>query len=359
MKTQSERQSKEYRTKPVLSADGTRPMSVQATCGARWAVLLAGGEGERLRQVTEPWLGHHRPKQYCTFVGSRSMLQHTADRASRVVPAKRTITVIGRGHDAFLDPMWKSAPAGKIVEQPFNRDTAPGVFLPISYIMSADPEASVLLFPSDHFIHPEARFIPYLEHAIALAERLNDHLVLLGAVADRPEPDYGWIEPGAQTAGARDHFPVARFLEKPSPSAAETFYRHGHFWNTMIVAAKVRCLWSLGHKFLPDMMRRFECLRQLLKSIQRGAVAEHHEKTALAHVYRYLQPANFSRDLLQPATRRMVVIPMEGISWSDWGRPTRIVESLAKLGKKPVFGAHGSPKTRTSAPGDDAILQIA
>ena len=60
-----------------------------------WAIVLAGGEGERLRPQIKGWLGYHCPKQYCTFVGRRSMLQHTLDRAKQLVPADRIITVMG------------------------------------------------------------------------------------------------------------------------------------------------------------------------------------------------------------------------------------------------------------------------
>lgn len=59
-----------------------------------WSVILAGGEGERVRPLIERWLGRHKPKQYCTFVGSRSMFQHTVDRATRLTPSKRTVDVV-------------------------------------------------------------------------------------------------------------------------------------------------------------------------------------------------------------------------------------------------------------------------
>src|SRR5512146_588053 len=90
----------------------------------RWAIVLSGGEGERLRAMTERWLGTHRPKQYCTFVGSRTMLEHTLDRAEALVGADHIVTVIGRGHRCFVD---EASMPGKVIEQPANLDTGPGI----------------------------------------------------------------------------------------------------------------------------------------------------------------------------------------------------------------------------------------
>src|SRR5581483_3133715 len=93
--------------------------------------------------------GERRPKQYCRFLGSRSMLEHTAARAAAVCSRENIVTVIGRGHGRYLKEQRAPLP-GLVIEQPCNRDTAPGIFLPLSYVMAADPEATVLVFPSDN-----------------------------------------------------------------------------------------------------------------------------------------------------------------------------------------------------------------
>src|SRR6266536_1520629 len=62
-----------------------------AVCSRTWSIVLAGGDGERIRPFVEKWLGYHRPKQYCTFVGTRSMFQHTLDRADMLTPCERRV----------------------------------------------------------------------------------------------------------------------------------------------------------------------------------------------------------------------------------------------------------------------------
>lgn len=91
-----------------------------------WVVVLAGGDGERLRFFTERWLGRHVPKQYCTFVGTRSMLEHTLDRALQVSAPECIVTVMGRSHVGLPIPQHPALSKGRVVLQPANRDTAPG-----------------------------------------------------------------------------------------------------------------------------------------------------------------------------------------------------------------------------------------
>ena len=68
-----------------------------------WSVILAGGEGERTRSFIEKWLGYHKPKQYCAFVGRRSLFQHTVDRADRMVSPQRRVVVVAEDQSPWLD----------------------------------------------------------------------------------------------------------------------------------------------------------------------------------------------------------------------------------------------------------------
>jgi len=107
---------------------------------APWATVLAGGEGTCMQPLIRSWLGQDRPKQYCSFLGSRSMLFHTLDRVRELVPREKTMTVIAGDHRRFLlEEAFGGQTLGRLFEQPVNRGTAPGVFLPVTQIMEEDP----------------------------------------------------------------------------------------------------------------------------------------------------------------------------------------------------------------------------
>jgi mannose-1-phosphate guanylyltransferase len=78
-----------------------------------WSIILAGGEGERLRPLMQRWLGQHKPKQYCTFVGTRSMLQHTLDRADQISDPEQKVTVIA-GHTVVT--LGRNSRSGKLAK---------------------------------------------------------------------------------------------------------------------------------------------------------------------------------------------------------------------------------------------------
>jgi mannose-1-phosphate guanylyltransferase len=288
--------------------------------------VLAGGEGERLKAMTTRWLGLHRPKQYCSFAGGRTMLEHTLDRAASVVDTRRLVTIIGRGHGRHLEEAGLRSLPGRVIEQPANLDTAPGVLLPLAHIRALDPEAVVGVFPSDHFIRPKEKFQASIERSFELAEELGDRIVLLGAEAEGPETEYGWIEPGeAAGRGARS---VASFVEKPSAERAEACYKAGGVWNTLIMAFKLRAVWDLSSRLLPEVFERFRGL---------SAALERRIELDPATLYSDMPRANFSRDLLERSPSSAVVLPMRGVEWSDWGRPERIAETLKGLGRTPAF----------------------
>lgn len=307
--------------------------------GNPWSIVLAGGEGTRVGSFVQRWLGRPRPKQFCAFVGTRSLLQHTVDRAAHLTPAARSILVIAQTHRQEAMTQLDGRGVGTVLFQPANRDTGAGVFLPLTYVRARDPLATVIIYPSDHFVYPEERFLATVQDAVLVAERLYDRIVLLGVAPDRLELDYGWILPGERLvhAGTNPVQTVRTFLEKPTAPQADDALANHALWNTMVMTAKVETLWSLGQQCFPELIERFERLGR--------AIGTSEEARVLETIYQTMPSRNFSSDLLQRVPDRVAVTELTNALWSDWGRPERITEALRRIGLTPAFPleALGSP----------------
>ncbi|MCS6303085.1 MAG: NTP transferase domain-containing protein [Nitrospira sp.] len=303
--------------------------------GDVWSIVLAGGEGERMKPLVQRWLGRHRPKQYCTFVGTRSMFQHTVDRAADVTGFGKTVVVAGRTHEPEVRAQLIGRSVEKVLWQPANSDTAAGVFLPLTYVRAHDPDATVVLFPSDHFVYPEARFLNHVRQAIEVAERWPDRLVLLGVRPDRLELEYGWIEPESDLMNGDPGKPVRNvrtFPEKPDPVRADEAMRNGALWNTLVLAASADVLWELGRRCFGGLLAKFERLGNEIGRPREAAVLE--------QIYAEMPKENFSAGLLQRRPDTVAVMELENVLWSDWGKPERIAETLRRINKQPTFPAH-------------------
>lgn len=296
-----------------------------------WSIILAGGEGERVRPLIQAWLGYHKPKQYCSFIGTRSMFQHTLDRAVRLTRPERIMSVIARGHLQEALAQLEGRDAGTVLVQPKNCNTAAGIFLPLTFIRAQDASATVVIYPSDHFVYPEGRFLDVVQGALWTAERLPDRLVLLGVLPDRLELEYGWIHPGVQLVRSMGHQvrAVRAFIEKPNAAQADAALTAGALWNTLVLAAKVDTLWQVGWQCFPEMMPLFERLGLALGTSEEGRV--------LDAMYREMPQRNFSSDLLQRVPDQVAVIELSGVLWSDWGKPERITDTLRRMNKRPAF----------------------
>jgi mannose-1-phosphate guanylyltransferase len=309
------------------------PSSPTTNWSLPYGIVLAGGTGERLRAVTEGRQGDHRPKQFCTFTGTRSMLQHTLDRVKTVVPHQNVFTVITSGQERFLPDALTTAPPGRIFTQPADRGTAAAVLLPLTAIYERDPDAAVMIFPCDHFVYPEGRFLEYVVATYRLCRRFRQSLVVLGAAPTSPETDYGWVMTEDPVGnGTSPLLQVGRFIEKPSPEEAKRMLRLGGFWSTMVVAARARTLWDLSWKVLPEVMPQFDTLRGVLHAIRTGLVDREQEQIAIDHVYQRIEAASFSSDVMQRATDSTLLFPMQDVQWSDWGRIKRVAATLRQLG---------------------------
>src|SRR5260221_7273806 len=140
----------------LLAADRHDPRGRVAMSGANvWALILAAGEGSRLRGLTTIPGGLSVPKQFCSLQGGPSLLEETLWRAESVTQRRRMVTVVAAQHRRWWEaPLWSAEPENVIV-QPENKGTAPGLLLPLLHIVRRDPNATVVVLPSDHFVRQE------------------------------------------------------------------------------------------------------------------------------------------------------------------------------------------------------------
>jgi mannose-1-phosphate guanylyltransferase len=285
-----------------------------------WTLALAGGEGVRLSDYVQRRFGARIPKQYCCLLGNRSMLEHTLERLNKLVPPSRTLTVIGSDHGEIAYPQL----AGKsdhVFRQPGARDTGLALYVALAMIRRWTPHAIVVVTPTDHYVAPSAKYVEQVRAARSVAAQRSDTVVLLGVKPSEPDPDMGYMSLGPELTQIPQVRQVTGFVEKPSASDADRLIGGGALWNTMVACGTVEALWALGRAAEPQLIDILDSLVPL--------VGTPDEVDAIEHIYRAFLPVSFSRDMLERAPDRLAALELEGIEWSDWGRPERIEAVLA------------------------------
>jgi mannose-1-phosphate guanylyltransferase len=296
-----------------------------------WSLVLAGGSGERLRVFIENWLGCARPKQYCTFVGRRSLFQHTLDRADALAAPERRVTIVAREHIEDARRQMGIRHPGHLLAQPCNRGTAIGLYLGLARIQALDPDATVAVYPSDHFVYPESSFNDSLRRVVCYSAMFPNRLFLLGVPPDGPQQEYGWIRPGSPIPSAGgDLREVDGFVEKPSQSVSKDLYSAGALWNSFILAGRLRAFWSLAERFLKRWMPTLSAFVDFTTT-PKG-------RFLLGRVYEKIPACDFSRSVLELCSAEdLAVAPLRDTYWSDWGSSERIFHTLELLGLQPTF----------------------
>ena len=157
----------------------------------RAAIILAGGDGRRLAQLTRRIDGVHVPKQFYTVLGEDPLLNQTRRRVSLSVPSERVSFVLNRDHEHFFSPLLADVSRHNLIVQPSNRGTAPAILYSLLRLAESAPRASVLLMPSDHHVGDEAALMKYVDMAFAEVEEHSQLTVLVGIAPDEPEPLMG------------------------------------------------------------------------------------------------------------------------------------------------------------------------
>jgi mannose-1-phosphate guanylyltransferase len=218
-------------------------------------VILAGGSGTRF------WPRSRRAhaKQVLVLDGERSMIQQTVERLKPLVTTEQIWVITNEYLDHEIADQLKGVPAAQIVKEPVARNTAPACGLAAFLIERQNPDAVLGVFPSDHVIADEPRFLKALQKGIAAAAA-GDNIVVLGIEPTRAETGYGYIETGDfNKDDTAIH--VRRFIEKPNQNRAEEFVAAGnYYWNSGIFLWSARTLANAVREHLPETAPLLEAI---------------------------------------------------------------------------------------------------
>jgi len=274
-------------------------------------VILAGGSGTRFW----PRSRRARAKQVLALDGERSMIQQTVERLKPLASPEKTWVVTNEFLAQEIADQLHGVPRHQIIEEPVARNTAPACGLAAFLIERENPEAVLGVFPSDHVIADEPRFLKALQKGIALAAA-GENIVVLGIEPTRPETGYGYIETG-EDDGAEAALRVRRFTEKPNLNRAQEFVASGnYYWNSGMFLWSAKTLANAVREHLPEMAPLLE------------KIAASFGKPEFDQVFRELYPKceNISVDyaVLEPRSAKgehashLYCVPAE-FAWNDLG----------------------------------------
>lgn len=301
--------------------------------GNRWGVILAGGDGTRLRPLTKLIAGDERPKQFCPLLGSKTLLELTRQRVARTIPMEQTLFVVTRKHERFYRTHLSDVQPERIVIQPKNQGTAPAILYSLLRLSLMSPDGVAAFFPSDHYLSDDETFMDRVAAAFEIAEARPDLVVLLGITPEGPEEEYGWIEPASPilTKNPGELFRVRRFWEKPNHVLARRLQERGCLWNSFVMVGRVSAFLGMIRRSVPDLYNAF--------AVAWTTLGTPDEDAAIHSLYHQLPDTNFSREILAASPGDLAVLPVGDVGWSDWGDPGRVLSTLAQIGVRAEWAA--------------------
>ena len=253
------------------------------------------------------------------------MFKHTVDRAAMLIPHNRLFAVVNIEHREYIQSELSKSPSLTIVEQPCLRDTSAGILFPLLKIDKINPDATVAIFPSDHFILEERKFMKHVEKASLFVEENPKSIVLLGIRPSRNEIGYGWIEPTKElySDGESKVFNVKKFIEKPDSSLTMNLINSGCMINTFVMVGKCSAFIKYISRCIPELAGAFQPIRNRFGTT--------FEDITVRRFYKYLPSVNFSKYVLEMIPNHLNVLQVNDVYWSDWGDEQRISKDIEKM----------------------------
>lgn len=284
-----------------------------------YAVIMAGGIGSRFWPLSRA----KYPKQFLDILGvGTTLLQQTFERFKEIIPAENMYIVSNAEYREIIAEQLPELPRENILLEPFRRNTAPCIDYANFRILQRDPDARIIVAPSDHVILKEEIFLKHVKEGLDFVGE-NDRLLTLGIKPTRPDTGYGYIQAiqkpvsGYEKTNLRK---VKTFTEKPNQELAQIFLDSGEFfWNAGIF------LWSLK-----SIMKAFEThepdVHILFKSGE-GMYGTLNEHKFITRIYERCK--NISIDYAVMEKAENVYVLAADIGWSDLGTWGSLYEQMS------------------------------
>ncbi|MBO8476608.1 MAG: mannose-1-phosphate guanylyltransferase [Bacteroidetes bacterium] len=219
----------------------------------RYCVIMCGGIGSRFW----PFSKAARPKQFLDFFGTgRSLLQMTYDRVSNIIPVRNILAMTNEKYAPLVKEQLPELSDDQILLEPDRRNTAPCIAWAAYHIRAINPNAVMLVSPSDHLILREDVFKDCVTRGLDFVARYP-YLLTMGIQPNRPETGYGYIQMGKEEIDGFSR--VKTFTEKPDFELAKVFVESGEFaWNSGIFLWGVNTIIDSIHEHVPDIAMRFD-----------------------------------------------------------------------------------------------------
>ncbi|SEP54714.1 mannose-1-phosphate guanylyltransferase [Flavobacterium urocaniciphilum] len=217
-----------------------------------YAILMAGGVGSRFWPVSTA----EYPKQFHDMLGTgETLIQKTFSRLSQIIPKENILILTNESYNDIVLEQLPLVKKEQIILEPAMRNTAPCILYASLKIKKQNPNALVLVAPSDHWIEDEEQFVANVENSFQFCE-MQDTLMTLGILPTFPNTGYGYIE--YDKLDRRPVKKVVQFREKPDYATARQFIQSRNFlWNAGIFIWSVKSIVSAFEKFQPEMYNHF------------------------------------------------------------------------------------------------------
>ncbi|WP_299578348.1 mannose-1-phosphate guanylyltransferase [uncultured Sunxiuqinia sp.] len=284
-----------------------------------FCIIMAGGIGSRFWPMSKSSM----PKQFLDILGTgRTFIQMTYDRFTKVCPPENIFVVTSVDYKDLVLQQLPELSDDQVLLEPLRRNTAPCVAYASYKIKSINPEANIIVAPSDHLIMKEEQFIAEIEKGIDFAQN-NDVLVTLGITPSRPETGYGYIQVDAKSEYKNfgNLFQVKTFTEKPNLEMAKIFVSSGEFfWNSGIFIWSLKSILAAFDQHLDDVSSLFKKGEKLY-----GTEDEVH---FIAKTYSECQNISLDYGIMEKAEN--VYVLCADFGWSDLGTWGSLYENSSK-----------------------------